>query len=74
LRDSGLLERIMKQPNAVSPFETGVDVGSERIVNADAASLLEIAKELLSHETMVGLAHQDLDGHGDYPRVDGAKK
>jgi hypothetical protein len=45
LRESGLLERIMMQPNAISPSEKGV--GVERILNADAESLLEIANELL---------------------------
>jgi hypothetical protein len=47
LRESGFLERIMMQPNAISPSERGADVDSERIVNADAGSLLEIANELL---------------------------
>ena len=47
LRQSGFLERIMMQPNAISPSERGADVDSERIVNADAGSLLEIANELL---------------------------
>jgi acyl transferase domain-containing protein/acyl carrier protein len=45
LHELGVLERIMMQPNA--PSETGADVDSERIVNADAGSLLEIANELL---------------------------
>jgi len=45
LRESGVLERIMMQPNA--PAETGAEVDSERIANADAGSLLEIANELL---------------------------
>jgi hypothetical protein len=47
LRESGFLERIMMQPNAISPSEREADVDSERIVNADAGSLLEIANELL---------------------------
>jgi hypothetical protein len=47
LRESGLLERIMTQPNATSPSEKEADVDSERIVNADAGSLLEIANEIL---------------------------
>ena len=47
LRESGVLARIMAQPNAVSPSEGKVDVDSERIVNADADSLLAIANELL---------------------------
>jgi acyl carrier protein len=47
LRESGFLERIMMHPDAVSPAEKGADVDSERIANADAESLLEIANELL---------------------------
>jgi hypothetical protein len=47
LRDSGLVEHIMMQPNALSFSERGMDVDPERIVNADAESLLEIANELL---------------------------
>jgi len=47
LRESGFLERIMMQPNAISPSEIGGDVDSERIANADVGSLLEIANELL---------------------------
>ena len=37
----------MMQPNALSFSERGMDVDPERIVNADAESLLEIANELL---------------------------
>ena len=37
----------MMQPNAISPSETGADVDSEHIGNADIESLLEIANELL---------------------------
>jgi phosphopantetheine binding protein len=46
LRQSGLLERIMMQPDAISPSDIGVDEDSERICNADIESLLEIASEL----------------------------
>jgi acyl carrier protein len=47
LRESGFLERIMMQPDAIALAEKGADVDSERIANADAESLLEIANELL---------------------------
>jgi acyl carrier protein len=47
LRASGLLERIMMQPNTVSSSDIGVDGDSERITTADIESLLEIADELI---------------------------
>src|SRR5262249_897806 len=47
LRESGLLERIIKQPDAISFSDTEVDEDLERISNADIDSLLEIASELL---------------------------
>jgi hypothetical protein len=47
LRESGLLERIMMQPNETSASERDADADLERIANADAGSLLEIANELL---------------------------
>ena len=48
LRESGLLDRIMMQPDAISLSDTGVDKDLERISNADIELLLEIASELLS--------------------------
>ena len=47
LREITGFAAISLQPNAGSPSEGGADVDSERIVNADADSLLEIANELL---------------------------
>ena len=47
LRESGLLERIMMQPNAPSPRRARGDELSARIDGAETASLLDIASELL---------------------------
>jgi acyl carrier protein len=47
LRESGLLERIMMQPNVTSPRRTKSDELSARIDDAETGSLLDIASELL---------------------------
>jgi acyl carrier protein len=47
LRESGLLERIMMQPNVTSPRRAKGDEMSARIDDAETESLLDIASELL---------------------------
>jgi hypothetical protein len=47
LRESGLLERIMVQPNTTSPRRARGDELSARIDGAETDSLLDIATELL---------------------------
>jgi phosphopantetheine binding protein len=47
LRESGLLERIMMQPNAISPSRAGADEISVRIDSVETEALLDIAAELL---------------------------
>jgi hypothetical protein len=47
LRESGFLERIMMQPNAISPRRARGDELSARIDGAETDSLLDIATELL---------------------------
>jgi hypothetical protein len=47
LRESGILERIMAQPNDLSPRDVQFDAVSSRIDGAETESLLDIAAELL---------------------------
>jgi acyl carrier protein len=47
LRESGLLERIMMQPNATAPRRAKDDEMSARIDDAETDSLLDIASQLL---------------------------
>ena len=47
LREAGLLERIMMQPNAISSQGEAFDEVSARIDSAETKSLLDIASELL---------------------------